>query len=321
MRMGKLSNERLQKLVLDKLTHFRNEVLFAPQIGFDCAALDLADNLCVISSDPITATSSQLGRLAVHVNCNDVAASGAEPVAMMVTLLLPLDTTEAFIENLMEEMVEAARTIQVEIVGGHTEITNAVNRPVVSACILAKAPKDGLVTAGGLRPGMDIVMTKWAGLEGSSILVGDFPEEAGRVLNEEEMQRVRDWDQLISVVKDSKLALANGAKAMHDVTEGGIFGALWEMATASACGLEIESRKIILREETKKLCDIWGMNPYKLIGSGCLLIACEDGAKMQKLFEEAGLMAALIGQATDGAICCDGKPIEAPEADELMRIL
>ena len=169
MRTGKLTNEQLDRLILSKLRHTRSEVVCAPSVGVDCTAVSM-EGLAVLSCDPITAAGTGLGRLTVNVSCNDAAASGAEPIGLMVTFLLPTRVTEEEIGALADELVSAAEAAGVDIIGGHTEVTPSVNRIVTCATVIAKPVSGRLITPKGVQPGDDIIITKHAGLEGAMIM-------------------------------------------------------------------------------------------------------------------------------------------------------
>lgn len=322
MRIGKLTNEQLDRLILSKLRHTRKEVVCAPSIGVDCTAVSVKNGLAILSCDPITAAESGIGRLTVNVSCNDAAASGAEPIGLMVTLLLPPDVTEDEVGSVADEIVEAAASANVDIIGGHTEITAAVTRIVTCATVIAQPVGDSLITPKGMRIGDDVVMTKHAGLEGAIILADKLPDDC-RLLSDTEMDTVHSFVNETTVVREGLYAAKHGASAMHDVTEGGIFGALWEMSTASNVGIEFDINRIPLHPVTKKLCEHYGINPYKLISSGSMLIACKDGAKLCADLKSMGIDAAVIGKAVNtngGEVRTgDGVLVEPPEADEIYK--
>ena len=320
MRLGKLDNDELERLVLKKFQKTRSESLQAPQVGEDCAWLDLGGDLAVFSCDPITSASiAHLGRLSVHVNCNDAAAAGAEPVGLLVTLLAPPSITREQISRIADDLAAAARDAGVDIVGGHTEVTDAVTRPVTNTAVVARCPRARRMR--GLQAGDDLVMTKWAGLEGTAIIVEDFPALAAR-LTDAQRQAAHSLSALLSVVPEGRYAAAHGASAMHDITEGGVLGACWEMAQLGGCGMIIERDSIPLREETRALCAAAGLDPLRLISSGSMLIACPDGAAMVDGLASLGIPAAVIGWAVaDGGVrFSDGDCIAPPGADELYRL-
>ena len=320
MRLGKLTNEQLKRLVLDQLIGVRPEIVLRPDVGVDCAAVDLGEELCVLSTDPITAAGENLGTLAVHVCCNDAAACGAEPVGLLTTLLLPPDADEAFIEKTAREVSEAAVAAGVDVLGGHTEVTDAVNRPVISATVIARSPRHRLVSAAGMKCGDDILLTKWAGLEGTVILAEDFAEKLQGVWDREDFLLARGMKKYLSVVKESQVAMRLPVSAMHDVTEGGVLGAVWEMAEASGCGAALELEKIPVLDLTERACRALGIDPLRLISSGAMLIAAPCGEKMRELLCASGIAAEIIGKAVEAGVTLDVEPVAPPEADELLRL-
>ena len=319
LRLGKLDNDDLERLVLKKFRRVRSESLSSPTIGQDCAILDMGSDLVVLSCDPITSAKiAHLGRLTVHVSCNDAAAAGAEPVGLLVTLLMPPSGTMEEIARIADDLSAAAQMANVDILGGHTEVTDAVNRAVTSAAVIARQPRDNALR--GMRPGDDIVMTKWAAIEGTTILAEDFPDRLNSVSNEL-LTSARAFSGQLSIVAESKVAMQHGASAMHDVTEGGVLGAAWELGYANACAVEIQMQNIPVREETHQICAALGLDPLRLIGSGSLLIACENGASLSAALTLNGIPASVIGSAIAGTVSfVDGAILSEPHADEIYRL-
>lgn len=320
MKLGKLSNDKLDSLILSKFGHTRKEVVCSPHVGVDCAAVDLGGRIAVLSTDPITAADKNIGSLTVHVNCNDAAAAGAEPIGLLVTLLIPPHGTEEEVEHIAQELAEAAKLANIEIIGGHTEVTASVNRYVTCAAVIARAGKNGIITPAGMKAGQDIIMTKMAGIEGTAVIASDAAGRTG--LTDAELEEARGFMSMVSVVKEGLYAAEHGATAMHDITEGGVFGAAWEMAEASGCGMVLYPEKVLMHPITKKICRKFGIDPYRLISSGSMLIACDDGEGMVKGLAAIGIPAAVIGKAVEsGVSTADGTEIPAPEADELYKII
>ncbi len=319
LRLGKLDNDDLERLVLNKFRRVRPETLSFPTVGQDCATLDLGGDLVVLSCDPITSASiAHLGRLTVHVCCNDAAAAGAEPVGLLVTLLMPPTGTMDEISRIADDLSAAAQLAGVDILGGHTEVTDAVTRAITSTTIIARQARDH--TMRGMRPGDAIVMTKWAALEGTTILAEDFSDRL-KSLPASVLDAAHALTGQLSIVPESRVAMLSGATAMHDVTEGGALGACWELAYANGCAIEIDSSKIPVRPETRALCEALHLDPLRLIGSGSLIIACEDGARMTSALTAQKIPAALIGHAIEGSQSIrDGSPLEEPHSDELYRL-
>lgn len=327
MKVGKVPENVLKRSVIKQLHYRRDEVIVGPGIGEDCAALALEpDEMVVMSTDPITGTTKDIGKLAIQITANDLASAGAEPIGVLLTILLPDGTREIALKRIMEQMELACRDAKMQILGGHTEVTKVVNQPVVSVTGVAKAKKGQLVTTAGARPGMDIVVTKWIGLEGTMILSKEKEAELKEHFPEEFVDTAISFEQYLSVIPEAAVAVKSGVGAMHDVTEGGIFGALWEMAEASDVGLEIDLKKIPIRQETIEVCEYFDVNPYGLISSGSMLMAAEDGEKLVDRLARAGIPASVVGKAVAGndrVILRDGERrfLEPPKTDELYKVL
>ena len=319
LRLGKLDNDDLERLVLKKFQRVRPESLSSPTIGQDCAMLDLDGDLIVLSCDPITSAGiAHLGRLTVHVSCNDAAAAGAEPVGLLVTLLMPPSGNMEEISRISDDLAFAAQLANVDILGGHTEVTDSVTRPITSATVIARQPRGSVLR--GMRPGDEIVMTKWAAIEGTSILSEDFSDRLASVPNSV-LDSARAFSSLLSIVAESRIAMRSGATAMHDVTEGGVLGAAWELGYANGCAVSINPAKVPIREETRVLCDALLLDPLRLIGSGSLLVACENGERLCTALRSEGIFSRVIGRAIEGKNSFAGNVfLEEPHADEIYRL-
>ena len=324
MEIGKIPENILKRSVFKKLKVKRPEVLVHSGIGEDCSALTAGSDVIVLSTDPITGTAKDIGRLAFHITANDIASSGAELIGMLLTIIFPPGSTEDELKKIMEDVTALAEQYKVEILGGHTEVSSAVNQTLVSVTGVGKIARDRMIQTGGLRPGQDLVVTKWIGLEGTSILAKEKEEILRERLPLEIWETARDFDQYLSVVPDAETAMEVGVTAMHDVTEGGIFGALWEMAAASGVGLEIDLGKIPIRQETIEVCEIFDINPYMLISSGSMLIGTDHGSRLVEELKKAGIHSAVVGYATTGndRVIGNGEErrfLEPPKTDELFR--
>ena len=319
MKLGKLDNDTLERLILDRFRHTRPESFGAPRIGMDCAMLDLDGDLIVTSCDPITsADAKHVGALSVHVNCNDAAAGGAEPVALLVTLLLPPSETEETVAMIAKDLQEAAELAGVDIIGGHTEVTDAVTRVTTCTTVIARTPREKKLC--GANVGDAIIMTKWAGLEGAMLIASDHAEKFASV-SPETIERAKALSRYLSVVPESRIALQNGAHAMHDVTEGGVLGAVWELAMQERLGAVVDRDAIPILPEIVEIADAVGLDPYRLMASGSMLIACENGANMVKALRDADIPASIIGRVTERDFRFeDGTPFDPPGADELYRL-
>lgn len=323
MNIGKLTNEQLKSVVLSKLRPKR-DVLLRSGVGEDCAALDFSGEACVFSTDPLTGATKNAGALAVHISCNDVASSGAQPEAMLVTLLIPPDKTLEDVENVIEQLTSTADALGVDIIGGHTEVTDAVTRIVISTTVIGRIERGRLVSSGGAKPGDDIIMTGYAATEGTYIISNEYRERLKHILTDDDKKMLDSLQSRISVISEGVIAGRLGASAMHDVTEGGIYGAVHEMCEASHKGCDLYTESIPMLGVTKKICSHLGIDPYRLIGSGSMLITTPDAKALLGEFSANGINAAVIGKITDGHICLirNGKreTLEPPKADELFSL-
>ena len=327
MKAGKVSETILKRSIFKQIRTRREEVLLGAGVGEDCAAVKLEPGeIFVLSTDPITGTVKDIGTLAVQVTVNDLASSGAEPVGVLLTVLLPEEITEEDIREMMGQVEEACSRFQIQVMGGHTEVTKAVNQPIISVTGVGKAKADRLITTSGAKAGQDILVTKWIGIEGTSIIAKEKEEELRSRFSGDFVERAKGFDAYLSVLPEAALAVEFGISAMHDVTEGGIYGALWELAEASGIGLEIDLKAIPIRQETVEICEYFGLNPYYLISSGCMLMAGDRGHDLVRELAKAGIPAAVIGKAVEGKArkILNGEEeayLERPRTDELYRVL
>ncbi|HHY91046.1 MAG TPA: AIR synthase, partial [Clostridiales bacterium] len=301
MKVGKLDSGLLREIVFKNITYRRDEVLIRPEIGEDCAVVDFGEYACVLSTDPITGAVNEVGRLAVNIACNDIASSGVEPLGLMFTVLAPEGTTEEDIHEIMRQAGEAAAALHVEIIGGHTEITNAVNKIVISTTAIGRKQKNGIISSSGAAVGDSVVLTKTAGLEGTAILAHDWEDRLKKHLGSEVVENAKRMMAQISVVPEGIIAGEIGATSMHDVTEGGLLGAVWEICEASGVGVRIESEKIKIAPETRQICAFFNIDPLKLISSGCMLMTIpkeKEQALLDRMKKE-GIEAGVIGEIVD----------------------
>lgn len=330
--MGKLPNDLLARF-LGK-PEAPDALLIAPGVGQDVAAVGLAgEEVLVLKADPVTFAPDQLARYAVTVNCNDVATSGAEPRWLLVTLLFPPGTAAREVRALMADLAEVAREHGLVLCGGHTEITDAVNRPVVSAQVAGTVARDRLIDRQRVRAGDCILVTKAAGIEGTSILARQMPARLAELgMTPGEIARCREFLTApgIGVLREARIAAASGAvTAMHDVTEGGLATALEELGIACRRRIRVYVESIPVLEETAKLCRLLDLDPLGLIGSGSLLITCQRGASgdLERAIRKAGVDVRSIGEILEEGTGIEairnGEPSAWPrfEVDELARLL
>ncbi len=330
LKIGKLDSEVLQRIVIDKISYRRPEVKTRAGVGEDCAVIDYGEYECVISTDPITASVNDIGRLAIHISCNDIASNGIEPLGITLAVLLPEGTTREDVKNIMAQAGEAAEAIGVEIIGGHTEVTPAVNQPVIVSTAFGRGYAGESAPSTQMQPGDWILMTKSAGLEGTGIIASDKDDELKDVLTAEEMAHAMELLDQVSVVKEGIAAGKVGTSGMHDVTEGGILGAVWELCHLEGMGCEVWEDQVCIDPVTIKIADHYGIDPLRLISSGSMIIMASDARKdaIMAAVEAEGVSISCIGRicpAEEGArikrINGETEEITPPEADELYKVV
>jgi len=326
LEIGKLAGNKLKKTILDKIDHFRSDVIVPAGPGEDSSVIDLGEYLLVVSSDPITGAEKNAGYLAVNVACNDIAAAGAEPFGIQVVLLLPPSLNEKESERLMEDIVSTARDMDIEVLGGHTEITDLVQKPIITITALGRAKKNELTSSSAAEAGDNLYISKGMGIEGSYILASDYREHLiNKGVSYETLDKVSGYLNLLSVIPESRIARQNGVKAMHDVTEGGVYGAVTEMASAAGLGYVIEKDSFKIKREVAEICEKLHLDPAALISSGSMLMAAAPNNKLREIFKEKGIELIKVGRLIENGyyIEKDGekKPFEPPTKDELWKFI
>ncbi len=326
MKIGKLNNDQLQSIIMNSINYRRDDVVLRSGIGEDCAGVQFGDDVCLLTTDPITGAASEVGRLAVHISCNDIASNGAAPIAILLTILAPESTTEEDLKLIMTQAHEEASKLNVEIVGGHTEITNAVNRIVVSSTAIGKQPIKDLFSNTEVKQGDYIIMTKSAGLEGTGIIAYE-KDELTETFTDEEIREAKDMLDYLSVVKEGIIAGKVGVTSMHDITEGGLLGAAWEICEGANLGAVIKYESINIPTITQKICDHYEINPLRLISSGTMLMTV-DPSKADELLEKLeaeGVPSNIIGAMTSKDVYLERRGrlsyVTPPDSDELYKVV
>lgn len=324
---GKLPNEILKQILEEIPTIQRDDVLIGAQMGVDTAHILFGDEICVLSTDPITGAVDNIGAIGVTVSVNDIATSGAEPVALLLTILAPDGTSHEEIEQIQRDATETANALGVQIIGGHTEITSAVNQCVLSVAAIGRLAVSEWMNVSKIREGDLVFVSKSVGLEGSAILSADRADALATVLTEEELLEARSYVNCISVLPEGRLGARLGSQYMHDITEGGLLGAVYEAAQAIGKGICIDNARIPITELTKKIASRFEIDPLKLISSGSMLLILPEERKEEALarFQEAGIDFTQIGLVTEEVACiltengCE--PIHPPTQDALYTAL
>ena len=328
--MGKLPNDILEQF-LDRLNFQDPSVLINAGVGEDTAAVNIEpEEILVLKSDPITFVTDSIGLYAVLINANDIATSGATPRWLLTTLLFPEGITASGIWQVMHELESVCRLRNIALCGGHTEITDAVTRPVVTGMLVGTVTKCDLIDKRDMKPGDRVLLTKAVAVEGTAIIATEFEKKLIELgMTEIEIEQCCQFISSISILEEAKIAgRSKGVHAMHDVTEGGLSTALKELSIAGGHEIRVNMDRIPILPQTEKVCQLLGIHPLGLIGSGSLLICCQKDETDRLLagIREAGIDVTCIGEVLDAgrgieAVNKDG-PTNFPafEADEITRL-
>lgn len=318
MNRGKVSDSVLKRSVL-KLIKKRNPQVQKPAIGMDCAVITQENEKRIVSA--VSCGSWPVFRVA-----NNIAACGGTPVAVQCCILLPEEAQESELKDIMKSLDGACEKLGMQISGGHTQVSGSVSSPIVTVTGIGLCHNKELVCATNIKPNQDVIMTKWIGIGGIRKLIETKQSDIQRVYSQEVIDKAAGNQEDMSVVPEAQLVLQAGVTAMHDVAEGGIYAALWDMAEAGHVGLEIDFRKIAVKQEVIELCELFDVNPYELESTGCLLMTSERGYDIVKLLMGAGIKAQVIGRTTEGndrviRNLDEARYLETPKSDELYRFI
>ncbi len=324
---GKLAPEDLAPLL--QLTSKSAQIEVEAAVGEDAAVVEGAKTV-VITADPITFTEENIGIYTVAVNCNDIVAMGGEPRYLTTTLLLPVGTAKSKLRSLFKDLAETARNAGILWVGGHTEVTSAVNRIVVSGHAVGFLSGKPTSTAGAC-PDDCIVMTKWAGLEGTTIIAKTYPQRSIKLLGNDSFNEVTNWirDPGIAIIEEGRILKGLDLTSAHDPTEGGIATGIHELATRSAVGTEIYWDKIHLREETILLCREWNLDPLGLLSSGVFIFTAPEQTALEacRRLQSRNLPTNILGRITSRSARVSlvrnnrKAPLPTFKRDEFLKII
>ncbi len=330
--LGKFPSDMLAEL-LSKVSGADPRIIVGPGVGLDAAVLDLGDRYLVAKTDPITFATDQVGWYAVHVNANDVACMGGTPRWFLATLLMPEgQADEQLATTVFEQIKEACGALDVSLVGGHTEITFGIDRPIVMGCMLGEVEPDRLVTPAGIKVGDVVILARGVPIEATAIIALEKADELDGHFEAEFLSRCANFliEPGISVVGAAKVAQASGeVHAMHDPTEGGLATGLWELAQASRTALLVQESTIHIVPEGRILCEHYGLEPLSSLASGALLLvaAPESAHQIVTAMRESGIAAAAIGEVDrhgepSVTLVNDSgsQPMALPERDEITKL-
>ncbi len=325
MKIGRISESILKRSVLRQIKTHREEVLKGAGVGEDCAffSWDGSTMQLVVSTQTVSLPIKKAPELAVLAVVNNLAAGGAEPFAVTVAVTLPAEIREPELKDIICRIEKTCGELKIELSGGHTEVSPAVSVPVISVTGYGKAKAE---TAWKADKGkLDIVVSKWIGLEGTVILAEDKQEQLLSRYPQSILLGAQNLKRYLSVLPEAALAEESGVYMMHDMRNGGIFGALWEVSQRIGAGLSIDLKKIPVKQETIEICEFFELNPYQLLSGGGLIMLTENGKALVKKLEDAGIPAVVIGNtnSSNDKIVINEEEIrylEPPVPDEIYKV-
>jgi hydrogenase maturation factor len=334
-RIGKPSPTRLRALLGDHFGHPSDRLLVGSGPGLDAAVLDLGDGrVMAVAEDPIFPAPrlplELMGWFTVHIGASDVAVTGIKPEFMSYTLLLPPESPESEARTVIEAISSAAAELEITIVGGHTGWYSTVVVPIVGGVtVWGFAPHDRWISPGGAQDGDMILITKGPAIEAVALLAVLYRDKLSENIPADILEKACGRTTEITVVRDALLAFAAGdVHAMHDATEGGVLGGLWEMSHAAGIKLHADLDAVPVPEDIRRLSEALGFDPWQAISEGTLLAAVEPAAvdKVRTAWESAGISSHILGRFDASAsaltVTREGRtlPLEEPQIDPFWEI-
>lgn len=327
MDIGKVRESVLKRSVLKTIKYKGKEVVNGPGIGCDAGVLSAANNeVTVASTNTVAFNFDGMESVAIAGAVNGIAAKGAAAKGVELSILLPACYEENDLKVMMHSLDEACKHADVSILGGHTQVCTTVSEPVISVTAIGSCVKDQLLSIQSITPGMDIVVSKWMAMPGTEIILSKKCKELRDRFQSSFLEKAKRLSELHLVRSEAAVAVNSGVAAMHDISQGGITGALWEMASAAGVGLEVEFNKIPVRQETIEICELFGLNPYEMMSTGSLLMMTNSGNELVSNLQHQGINAVIIGRTTAGndrvIIKNDEKSYLTPSrGDEIFKII
>lgn len=331
MKNGKISESVLKRSVLKQLHTTSDRILFKPAVGEDCAVISMQAG---DQTKLVTATQTftlDVSDKHVRANCavydalNNIYAMGAAPVGIELALLVPTTENEAVLRETVRAIDTVCEEAGIVVLGGHTQVSRVVKNIVVTVTAIGEAYEQALTPSSKAAPGMDVIVTGYVGLEGTAILANEKRAELETRFSKAFIDKSAAYIDHISTAMEAASAIGAGVAAIHDASQGGIFGALWDMAEASGIGLDIDLKKLPIRQDTIEISEFFDINPYKLLSGGSLIIIAADGTHVVRELEKTGQNAVIVGATTDSndRVLISGEErrfLETAQTDEIYKV-
>lgn len=326
MKIGKVSQTVLKRSILKPLQFHREETMFQPSVEEMCyGIMRREDEEFISTSTVLYGDEKDLGVFALAQVINDLASRGASAVGASVHIMLPPYAYESRLKTMVEHVEQAGSEHGVQIVCAKAEVSPVISKAIVYVNGVGTVKKEELLQSSMGRAGQDIVLLKWIGLEGTFRVMREKEEELAKRFVPTFLNQIKELESEIFSEKEMQMAKKFGVSAMHQITSGGILAALWEMSEASGIGIEVDLKKMSIKQETVEVCEFCHLNPYQLTSAGCILMMTDRGEELVQKYEELGIKATLLGKTTadTARVIVGGEErrfLERPAADELLKI-
>lgn len=298
MKIGKVSEMVMKHTILKQLGAHREEVIAGADIGQDFALIQGKEWMSGASAVQVCYKKEDAAFAVVRA-LNNLFCSGSEAAGIFCMAVLPPKMNHEEWNGMMEVIHKICKKQGIQVLGGHTETTAAANVPIVTITGIGYTPYAEKIQEGKLKNGQDLVMTKWIGLEGTVLLATHKEKELLERYPYALIKEAQEFTKYLTVEDEARAAIHFGAAALHDVSQGGILTALWEIAEHSGVGLEVDLKQISIRQETVEISEYAGANPYSMPSAGSLLIGTENGYGLVRKLEKLQIKSSVIGKVTD----------------------
>ena len=326
MKIGKVSQTVLKRSILKPLQFHREEAMIEPSVEEMCFGIDVQEDEQVLSSSVcLYGDEKDLGVFALAQVINDLATRGAKAVGASIHIMLPPYAYESRLKSMVEYVEQAGSAHGVQIMCAKAEVSPVISKAIVHVDGLGALKKGNLLQSNMGKPDQDIVLLKWVGLEGTFRVMREKEEELSKRFVPTFLNQIKSLESEVFSERAISLAVEHGASAMQQITSGGILATLWEMAEASNVGMEVDLKKMTIKQETVEVCEFCHLNPYQLTSTGSVLIFTERGEELVSKYAEEGICATVLGKTTvdNARVILGGEEkrfLDRPAADELLKI-
>lgn len=326
MKVGNVSQTVLRRSILKQLHTRREESIIQPSVEEMCAAIRIEeDEQVVFTNTSLFGDEKDLAVFAMAHVLNDLWTRGAEPIGVNISILLPPHAYESRLKSMISYAEEVAEGQRIQILNAKAEVSPVLSKSLVTVFGVGKEKKEGLLQSSMGMAGQDVVLTNWIGLEGMLRILREKKEELSKRFVPAFLHQIEEQQQYLLAGDELRIAKEFGVSAMHQITEGGILAALWNLTEASGTGIDVDLKKIAIKQETIEVCEHFHLNPYQMTSAGSILLVTHDGEGLVSRLEKNGKKATVIGRLTDRnekVIWNDTEKrfIDRPAQDELLKI-